>query len=219
VTVCVVCTAPCAPYKVFYIDENNKEWLVPFFNGADPAVPERHRGVWWMQDNSVAEDLVAIHSSFEPDGSFRLNGYSNWSKRATLGGLGQHLFSYMLNIVQFAIPRSDGNVTLKDGMLIKVKELVDSEGNAVAFDPSQDWVRITLLDKQKPELGYVYQYRMRRIAYMNQEGEIVTTPAFEDMIQEKRDTERSVCQCFRASWTWPVQIADFAPKTPTMRRT
>lgn len=217
VTVCVVCTAPCAPYKVFYV-QDSPDWLLPFFNGADPNVPAEHQGVWWMQDNSIAEDFVAIHSSYKPDGTFRLNGYTNWSKRATLGGLGQHLVSYLLNIVQFAEPQADGTVTLKDGMLLRVKALVDKNNDNVAFDPKHDWVRITLLDDAQPELGFVYQYRMRRVAYMDAKNNLITTPAYHEMIQHKKETE-TMCQCFRSSWTWPVQIANFpTPDQQAMNR-
>ena len=83
------------------------------------------------------------------------------------------------------------------------------DGEKVAFDSSQDLVRVDYRSKFDPHSGTSYQYRCRRVAYLDSERQLVKTPAFEEMVAQVRAPLKNPgClgdRCY-SNLSWPQRL-------------
>mmetsp|Transcript_49238 Transcript_49238/g.159588 ORF Transcript_49238/g.159588 Transcript_49238/m.159588 type:complete len:303 (+) Transcript_49238:116-1024(+) len=163
---------------------------------ADEDCPDRFRGVFWQRDSSTVETLISLHEAdWQPGGLFA-------SKRQILSWtIVPSCFGYL-----FWVPRTGA---------LRMTMAVSPSGKWAVFDGNQfmyalqpgdtfthadgspadvghDYMRINFKDND-PTKGVTWQYLVQRVAYLDKEGTVRTTKAYEDL--KARATEPSVKQC------------------------
>jgi len=180
---------------------------------SSPECPQSLQGIWWMQDNSAAEGLLTFHDAiWESESQFTKHPARNWTVDAN------NCWGISLT-AQFNIPPGmphrfqispDGkwiNIALvsttpssQDSHWIYVIQEGDTftrpDGTQIEITPGQDMMRLSYVGG-----SIFYQYLVRRVAYLNSDGALVKTKAYEELLAEAQKTDADLlcgyCGCPR----------------------
>jgi len=68
------------------------------------------------------------------------------------------------------------------------------DGGEFESEPGEK-IRVTYNDKSDPKSGLYYQYRLRRIAYLDSDGKLVKTKAYEDLVKRINMVQENAKPC------------------------
>jgi len=179
---CVGCL--CASYTGDAVNIADADaWLTRMLNsGANPNCPEHLRGVWWMSDNQGnAETVVTLqHADWEPDGMRAILRIDlNWARTATCCGQFNNVSVGMRKPVFHVETSPDGEWMKLEHYLIYVpaarRGFTWPDGSNVEMEPG-DMMRVDFKVREDPTSGVGYQYIVRRVAYLDEQGALVKTP-------------------------------------------
>jgi hypothetical protein len=171
---------------------------------AHPLCPEELRGVFWQRDSSDAETMLTFQEAhwehINTDGHFGLKPQIyNWtfvpiwwsakfnSSRANLKlPINASPSGKWLNFGggQYAYHVQPGD------------EFFSEEGARIDYIRPGDWMRIDWVDEADPSKGVSWQYLVQRVAFLNDEGELVTTEHYDTLLELARMPSPSCCNCF-----------------------
>lgn len=170
------------------------DWMVRMLStGTSPKCPDRFMGIFWLQDNIAAhEHLVTFHDADWATEKLALKNLShNWTRGPTAFGAGLFCFvqtngnrlrielspsgSWMI------LGGSSGNPTW---IYIPSPEQAFKRHDGGQLVPDVDELqRVSFKDDANPNSGVSYQYRLRRIAYLDDAGSLVKTNPYEELKQ------------------------------------
>lgn len=161
--------------------------------------PEFMRGVFWMRDNVANENLLSFESgNWDFDGKVCWkNALINWTTGSSWWG---SALLYLKRFVKIAIQVDTINqkwmsFSPDDWIYILDSEdtLMDPQGNPVTFIPGEDLLRITW-NQGDPGQGMYYQYLLRRVAKKDDDGKLVKTATYDELLERvKRPTVQGAC--------------------------
>jgi len=170
-----------------------------------------------MQDNAAAEGVVTFHDAdWKSESEFTKHPAQNWTVDAN------NCWGISLT-AQFNLPPGMPHhfQISPDGKWINIKLVVQGsqdshwiyviqdgdvitrpDGTQIDVTPGQDMMRLSFSGER-----VVFQYLVRRVAYLNSDGELVKTKAYEQLAAEAKKTDADMlggeCGCprfFTGSW-------------------
>jgi len=175
------------------------EWMLKMLtSGAHPDCPEEWKGIFWQCDQNWAhEHLMTFQDAEWASDRVCLKDYRyNWTWGNTcLGAFMFHgniqaQFMQRLEIspsgrwISMDHYPADGRTKWmykpKPGEVFK-----KPDGEEFKAEPDE-FIRVTYNEPNEPKSGMQYQYRMRRIAYLDSNGKVVRTPAYDDLAERIR---------------------------------
>lgn len=182
----------CVPDREYVSFLEPDEWMVKMLStGTSPNCPERLKGIWWLCDNIAAhEHLVTFHDAEWATDKLALKTLAhNWTRGPTC--FGAVLFSFVKlngntlrieispNSKWISIGGSSGDPTWiymhEDG-----EEYPTPDGGVMKPAPG-DMMRLSTVEDAVPNSKPTYQYRLRKIAYLDPDGSLVKTEAYDDL--------------------------------------
>jgi len=212
------CLAPCLrrcllPSAETLQFDKPDEWMVKMLTtGTSPNCPEEWKGLYWLCDNIAPhEHILTFHDADWRDDKFMQKIYSNnFSAGTTAFGTGGLIGAKFMN-VKLGIQISPngkwinmGRDQIGDGMIYRVgpeDNFLLPDGNKLQYEDGL-MMRISGIDSNSPvvDQSHVsYQYLVRKIAYLDDQGKLVKTPAYEELRKlaaEPLKFEPSCCQLF-----------------------
>ncbi|EOD12551.1 hypothetical protein EMIHUDRAFT_120083, partial [Emiliania huxleyi CCMP1516] len=203
------------------LHSDDEVWRRMLSGGSPEACPDRYRGVFWMQDNVVNELLITLQeadwSQAPPEGlsavaTKRLD--TNWARDTTIWGACLACCAPCQPPMILHVSKSGKWLSMAGAAGFfyapsASETLKGPDGEKVAFDSSQDLVRVDYRSKFDPHSGTSYQYRCRRVAYLDSERQLVKTPAFEEMVAQVRAPLKNPgClgdRCY-SNLSWPQRL-------------
>jgi len=164
---------------------NADEWLSKMLtSGANPKCPDHLKGVWWMSDNQCNQETIMTfqHADWSDEKNAILRYDLNWARTGTCGGMILNL-SVGIRQPTFTVEISPTGEWMRlDGYAIFVNasehEFRTPDGERIELEPG-DMMRIDHEDREDPSTSVTYQYIVRKIAFLNDTGELVKTPNFD----------------------------------------
>jgi hypothetical protein len=167
-------------------------WMAKMLStGTSPNCPERMKGIWWMHDNIAAhEHLLTFHDAEWATEKLALKTLAhNWSRGPTC--FGAVLFTFVKlngNTLRIEISPGDKWITIGGSSGDPTWIYMHQEGEefpmpdgSILKPEKDDMMRISTVDDAIPNSKTTYQYRLRRIAYLDDAGNLVKTPAYEEI--------------------------------------
>ena len=203
------------------LHSDDEVWRRMLSGGSPEACPDRYRGIFWMQDNVVNELLITLQeadwSQAPPEGlsavaTKRLD--TNWARDKTSWGACLACCAPCQPPMILHVSKSGKWLSMAGAAGFfyapsASETLKGPDGEKVAFDASQDLVRVDYRSKFDPHSGTSYQYRCRRVAYLDSERQLVKTPAFEEMVAQVRAPLKNPgClgdRCY-SNLSWPQRL-------------
>lgn len=187
-TVCM--GAPCCNIDTFQMsapDETFKKLLA----NCHPDCPDMLRGVWWMQDNTDCYSIVTLQDGiWSSKKSGVKNCRYNWSADygTCYGAIGITCAGGKMLIevsddgkwVCFLKP---GYKTPEWAYVMQPGDELKRPSGEVVDCPPGDLVRMNFDDAYNPSSAMYYQYRLRRIAYYDEAGNLVKTDAYNEYLK------------------------------------
>lgn len=173
------------------------DWFTQMLSYSHPNCPAELKGIWWMQDNVAAEGVLTFQDGdWETPKVMRKTAQYNWTvDRNNCGGMclstnfwvhgGKHLFR----------ASSDGKwihikIHLGGNHWIYVLQPGDvlrrPDGTKLDITPGEDLLRVSY----DASGGYMYQYLVRRIAYLDDSGALVKTQRYQEILQAALQSAR-----------------------------
>eukprot|EP00929_Paragymnodinium_shiwhaense_P023325 TRINITY_DN1462_c0_g2_i1.p1 TRINITY_DN1462_c0_g2~~TRINITY_DN1462_c0_g2_i1.p1 ORF type:complete len:353 (-),score=43.20 TRINITY_DN1462_c0_g2_i1:487-1506(-) len=207
---CMRCGRSCLPLQRFKVTDPD-EVFNQMLSVTHPRCPESLKGIWWLEDNVGSEGLVTFQDADWQTESIalKLNTY-NWTYDSNgLGGIwltinawlfgGRHQFEFSPSGDWINIHIRFGNshfiYVLKEGDVLK-----RPDGSLVDFTPGEDLLRVSY-SSFDPETAVMYQYLVRRVAYLDSDGRLVKTKAYERLkaVAERSTTSEGIKNIFGQS--------------------
>jgi len=174
--------------------------------GTNANCPEMLRGIWWLKDNVAAEGLITFHDAdwdSEKLGlktakyNWTVDAYNVWgailSANFWLRG-GNHLFEFSPSgkwiHISVKDPGSDWIYVIQPGDVFK-----RPDGSVLDVSPGSDMMRVSF-ETLDTNSTIRYQYLVRRVAYLGSDGNLVTTPVYEQLVEAANRSPHSVCGQF-----------------------
>eukprot|EP00429_Kryptoperidinium_foliaceum_P030480 CAMPEP_0176127592 /NCGR_PEP_ID=MMETSP0120_2-20121206/64446_1 /TAXON_ID=160619 /ORGANISM="Kryptoperidinium foliaceum, Strain CCMP 1326" /LENGTH=276 /DNA_ID=CAMNT_0017462625 /DNA_START=115 /DNA_END=945 /DNA_ORIENTATION=+ len=197
------------------------EWFMRMLRERHPNCPEEFAGIWWMKDNDAAEGLITLQDgSWENPRLMRKSAKYNWTVDAdNLWGAfltanfwvrgGNHEFSRSpsgkwVQISAIGVGASNFIYVIQPGDVIK-----KPDGTILETTPGEDMIRVSYktLDNQDT---VTFQYLARRVAYLDEEGKLVKTKYYSEIVDVARMSDRC-CRGRVAHHITSSQVLTFAP--------
>ncbi|CAJ1371951.1 unnamed protein product [Effrenium voratum] len=197
-----------ADIKHVYISQPD-EWFNQMLSSTNPDCPDWLRGVWHMYDVSFqwqcldVEDNVANETVVTMEDAMWKNGigykwpFVNWTTGSSWWGsvlLGMK-YSFVCAL-QISPDKKWISFSRDDYIYVLGPEdkMVDATGKEIPFVVGQDLLRITWTNGD-PKQGIYYQYLMRKVAYKDEDGKLVKTPAYQDLLDRATRPTAAGCCC------------------------
>eukprot|EP00929_Paragymnodinium_shiwhaense_P023324 TRINITY_DN1462_c0_g1_i1.p1 TRINITY_DN1462_c0_g1~~TRINITY_DN1462_c0_g1_i1.p1 ORF type:complete len:352 (-),score=43.24 TRINITY_DN1462_c0_g1_i1:476-1495(-) len=225
---CMCCSASCMPLQRFKLTDPDGVFK-QMLSVSHPRCPESLKGIWWMEDNVGSEGLLTFQDAdWKTEHiSLKLNT-SNWTYDSNgLGGIwltingwlfgGRHQFQFSPSGDWINVHNRFGNshfiYVLKEGDVLK-----RPDGSLVDFTPGEDMMRISYVSFD-PESAVHFQYLVRRVAYLDSDGRLVKTKAYDRLkaVAERSTTFEGIRNIFRQSdpkFQWIEEEQVVAISTP-----
>lgn len=197
------CLGLCCGFEERSILEDDEFWRQLLQDGPKSAAcPDRLRGLWWMQDNIANEVLITFHDIDwmvpAPKG-FAAGGVKimqrNWSRDITCAGVALSCSSIsctremaffvspnlkwiFLNRAWIYVPHENERLVAPVSGPVPVSF---SPGEAVPLDPKWDMIRVSYQNPWDTSSYMDYNYRLRRVAWLDPSGELVKGPAWNEL--------------------------------------
>jgi len=202
---CAWCITKCVPNNERVSMTDPDAWMMKMLNaGTHPKCPENMKGIFWLCDNNAPhEQIFCFHDADWVTDKIALKTYYlNFGVAATAEGavtlLGAGLTGAMLRIevspngkwVSIAGGSTPGWMYVPqrgDKFECKGEYAPELYGASLPLDVGNELMRLSHDDETQPLSAPNYQYRVRRIAYLDERGQLVKTQAYEDI--KKRGTE------------------------------
>lgn len=169
---------------------------------AHPRCPEELRGVFWQRDSSSVETMLTFQEAdWESDRLASKRQIYNWT-------FVTNWYSYLFNVgratAYMPINMSPSGKWLFFGggqyaYRIQPGDVFFTEdGERIDYIRPGDWMRINWVDEADPAKGVSWQYLVQRVAFLNDEGEIVTTEYYDtlhELAQMKSPSWCNLCAC------------------------
>jgi len=210
---CACCVYRCCVGDIEYLDfAEPDEWMKKMLStGTSPNCPKKFQGIYWMHDNIAAhEHLVTWHDADWATDKLALKELRhNWTRGPTIFGACLSAFvnlrgnSLRLEISPnekwISIAGSDGNPTW---MYIPTPgETYTRPDGEVIVPDYEELQRIQFNNDADFNSDIVYQYRVRKIAYIDDEGNLVKTDAYKDLANRATEPLPPRCKpCFGYCW-------------------
>lgn len=85
-------------------------------------------------------------------------------------------------------------------------EIHRPDGTPVEFEAG-DMMRLAFNDNTDPTSGLTYQYLVRKVAYLDENGTLIKTKAYEELkrraLMPEPERKRNWCTCFGCTCPWP----------------
>ena len=215
---CASCVYCCCVCNVSYLklDNNPDAWMMKMLKtGTSAKCPEKAKGIWWMQDNIAAhEHLVTWHDAEWVTDTVALKEITyNWTRGPTIFGAflmcfvqlnGNKIRLYMSPDGKWmCLAGSSGNPTW---IYIPDEDETTSlpNGQPLQRDP-KEMMRVQYNNDADPKSGKYYQYRVRRVAYLDDNGQLVKCKACSDP-KETQSLRSSSVASFRRLASAQVQV-------------
>lgn len=184
------------------------EWMVKFLSSVHPNCPEDMKGLYWMCDNTFPHEHLMTYQDavWASNGKVAMKSYKyNWTRGSTM--FGSIMFAMMNrgNKEQRMEISPDGKWCMMNrdhqskpmwfwSPTPGTKFKTPYDGGEFESEPGEK-IRVTYNDKSDPKSGLYYQYRLRRIAYLDPEGKLVKTPAYDDLRKRINMTQENAKPC------------------------
>jgi len=208
---CACCVYKCCVKNVEYLPfEQPDEWMVKMLStGVSPKCPKRLQGIFWLQDNIAAhEHLVTFHDADWATERLGLKDISyNWTRGPTAFG------AFLACFVQSKGYKMRLEVSPNEKWLSFCgsgepqwmympspgEQYTTPDGKTIVPDP-EELMRVSFKDSSDYTSEVTYQYRVRKIAYLSEDGTLVKTSAYNDLLEAATmPLEPSPC-CFGQYW-------------------
>jgi hypothetical protein len=203
---CAKATADCcfAPSGIDVFDINHADdTFKRLLKYAHPNCPDSMKGVWWMQDNVSANQIVTFQDAeWVTKASGIKDSHYNWSSDygACYGNLsaifssGQQRVEILEDgkwVCFLAKDYSDPQwaYVMQEGDVLR-----RPDGSTAAAAPG-DMVRVNYSSPYDPSSWIGYQYRVRCVARLDESGTLVKTAAYDEMLRlaEASNPYRGCC--------------------------
>jgi len=179
------------------------EWFKRILRLKNPHTPEHLLGYYWMEDNNAPEVLMGFQQiDWLPDQSMGwLNPKYNWTNDATCFGACCATLNCTANHMTawpFTISPNKKWLNIASNWIYIFQpgdELHTPDGTKIEIHPG-DMMRLSFFDATDPATKPAYQYLVRRVAYLNEDGELVKTKAYDEL--KRRATMEDfpiTCRC------------------------
>lgn len=185
---------PCCNKELKKISRPD-EWFFKLMEAAKPGCPDFLKGIWWMKDNNVPEELMTFEdATFSPgpeigETTINMIMYKNWSYGSS------NAFGSILALMEAAqrlkatwIVHGQWIYLGETSFIYRLEEGDDlrrPDGTIPVYTPGVDMLRITYsgktlqdMDTSKP----FFQYLVRRVAYMDEAGRLQKTDAYDELL-------------------------------------
>merc|ERR1712151_1064472 len=187
------CTLDPYPEHVYLSDPD--DWFTKMLKTGDhPNCPEFLKGIWWLQDNSGGEVLITFHDAEWVTEKYgrKLMAY-NWTNDAsTPSGV-----MIRKDVNNAANPSMSGMVMTisPDGKWINIDDawiyvvqpgdvFKKPDGSILDVTPGADMIRLSWRTALDPSSELIYQYRVRRVAYLDNRGDLVKTDTYKELLAQ-----------------------------------
>lgn len=189
---------PVIGAEVAYISEPD-ELFKKMLAGGSPHCPPELRGVFWMRDNLTTEVLLTFQ-----DGNW-VN--ENWSRKYArynwTGDLGTCFGHCIMGKSHYhTLERAAGGKWWSVGpqsWIYTVQpedKFTTKDGQEVPFVAGEEHMRIDFSSSEASTEDQIYfQYRMQRVAYLDENGQVVKTPFYEELKRRALMTDRHTYCC------------------------
>jgi len=224
-----VCSLSCAPW--FQKRVHNLEygllsepdaWFSRMLENENPNMPQFMKGMYWMEDNLAPEVVLTFQSmDWRPGG---MQGYImpryNWTNDTSCWGT----CCLVMNCTgtpnvawpfTFSPDRKFININPQWIYVMQPGDQIHRpDGTPVEFEPG-DMMRMAFHDNADPSSGLAYQYLVRRVAYMDDNGKLIKTKAYEELkrraLMPEPERKRGRCSCTCWGYTCPKPSEDDIP--------
>mmetsp|Transcript_32472 Transcript_32472/g.91207 ORF Transcript_32472/g.91207 Transcript_32472/m.91207 type:complete len:292 (+) Transcript_32472:90-965(+) len=209
VPACVRCCVlkPCCHQRIVSISQPD-EWFAEMLSRTHPLCPDKYKGVFWMMDNVASEVVNTLQDGDWSSPRFMrksADAYNIW------GSILSCNFWLRGGVHQFeAGPLSGGSHSIYE--LQPGDKLSRPDGSNVDFTPCDDFLRVSYA-KQVPNSGVSYMYLLRRVAYLDAQGRVVKTKAYDELLE----AARRCCAKGQLPFITDAQAVTFA-KMPQQQR-
>lgn len=192
---CSACCTCCTPWES--LKEPN-EAFIKMLSAKDPNCPDEFKGIWWMEDNIAAEMLMTFQDADWADdaASFKKSLAFNWTRSPTMfGSILQlaasvgHCFgsSYLRGKLSpdkkwIALFENDRASAPKWVYRIQPGDKFALPGGGDLQTVLGDMMRIDWRSPYDTSSEIAFQYRVRRVAYLDNNGKLVKTSAYDDLL-------------------------------------
>eukprot|EP00929_Paragymnodinium_shiwhaense_P105111 TRINITY_DN7001_c0_g1_i1.p1 TRINITY_DN7001_c0_g1~~TRINITY_DN7001_c0_g1_i1.p1 ORF type:complete len:350 (-),score=62.00 TRINITY_DN7001_c0_g1_i1:560-1546(-) len=189
-------------------------WFPKMLGYTNPRCPERLRGIWWMSDNQVNQEVLMTFEDADwiDDSACLKQDYENWTRTPSCFGIILITQNYAKRgkmVIQFSPDKkwiAISNLDCEEGYMIYLPDadevIANADGTNARGTP-EDMVRVDYTADNRPS----YEYMVRRVAYKDEEsGKIVTTPNFQELqrlVKAGQEVLTSCCPqyCVSSAWT------------------
>jgi len=211
-----VCFSCMGAHIIDIGNEDNDKWMHQMLapKRRHPLCPEELAGIWWMDGNVVGEVVVTFEDGMWRTSSLGLKPVlRNWSRDNTILGLFMFFFTaWPCRPSRQVAMRTEVSpakrwIQINEHWICLVKpedDIRNADGSPLNWDPT-DMMRVSYRDHTDPTSEIVYQYRVRRIAYMDREGNLVKTDAYKELAELARAKQEYPGSCCNYG---PVPMAD-----------
>jgi len=180
--------------------------------GTSPNCPEEWKGIYWLCDNIAPhEHILTFQDGDWKSDKFCQKIYANNLTTGTTGfGTGALIGAKLMNVMLKLQISPNGKWInmgvdkIGDGMIYRVgpeDKFLLPDGGELQYEDGL-LMRISGIDSNKPVVDnsmVSYQYLVRKIAYLDHDGKLVKTPAYEELRKLAAmplKYEPSCCQLF-----------------------
>jgi len=170
---------------------NPDEWFIKMLStGTSPKCPPHLQGIWWMQDNIAHEELGTFHDGEWATERLGLKSLAfNWTRASTCFGAILHTFvAWNKNTIRCEIS-PDGrwlNLAGSSGDPVWIYKIQPDDrfalpgGGELKTGPGE-MMRLSFKDQMDTNSELTFQYRVRRVAYLDEAGSLVKTEAYDEL--------------------------------------
>jgi len=190
------CLKPCCHKKQVELSDPD-EWFHRMLQAESPSCPERLRGIWWMKDNIVPEELgtfgdaewVSVPEQEEMLATKLLR--QNWAYGTNAFASTLSCFNAAAKTEQKLVQHGKwlfmGSGATGSMFLTMIEEgddIVNPDGSKPRYTPGLDAMRVTWEDEARTAM--TYQYFARKVAYLDGEGNLVKTDGYDELMERTR---------------------------------
>eukprot|EP00440_Ansanella_granifera_P036225 gb/GFBE01039308.1/.p1 GENE.gb/GFBE01039308.1/~~gb/GFBE01039308.1/.p1 ORF type:complete len:348 (+),score=57.36 gb/GFBE01039308.1/:1-1044(+) len=214
---CQYCLTCPSPARVKISDPD--EWLMKLLStSASPNCPDFLKGVWWMCDNvGIPEVLTTFQDAYwQEDQMLGLKpGMWNWGVPPTAWGAGQLKGCWYRAEgpgtwqLRMEISPNKKWVSL-GGYFMYVIQPGDTftrpDGTPIKAVPGEDMMRCNFKQWDDATTEVMYQYMVRKIAYLDDSGKLVKTKNYDELLRRATLPDEPGCCC---NYVYPHSKEDF----------
>jgi len=198
----------CIPNREYVSFAEPDKWMLKMLStGTHPNCPEEMKGIFWLSDNIAAhEHLVTFHDAIWANDKLALKSLQyNWTRGPTAFGAG--LFTAIKvkgNTLRIELAPDSGWVSIAGSSGNPTWMYRPKEGETFKYPDGSTLVpekyslmRVTWGDDANPTSEISYQYWVRRVAYLDESGNLVKTPAYDELkrLSTQPQTYPPCCGC------------------------